>query len=230
MYSLSVTARELVKQYPHSPTFSSIYNYITQNVLPKDKRSQRMVIANAENYIVVNNILFKLVKQKKIFDTSMKCLLVVPEKFENSVLHVFHDTLLGAHYSPVNTYYTIKDRYRIHNMFGKLQSYISSCEACQQQKQKRGKIPYSHPRIPLSYNPMSYISADIGYMPKGIYDYESLLIAVCKITGPVIVIPLIKHDAVSITYALIDRVYFIFGPPKSLIEDEDGALSSKVMH
>ena len=219
-----------MKEYPHSPAFSSIYNYITQNVLPKDKRSQRMVIANAENYIVVNGILFRLVQQKKVFDTSAKCLLVVPEKFENSIFHMFHDTLLGAHYGPVNTYYTIKDRYWIHNMFEKLQRYISSCEACQQQKQKRGKIPYSHPRIPISYNPMSYISADIKYMPKGIYDYEFLLIAVCEITGFVIAIPLIKHDAVSIAHALIDKIFLIFGPPKSLIVDEDRALSSKVMH
>ena len=114
-----------------------------------------MVIANAENYVVANGVPFRLVKQKKMFDTPMKCLLVVPEKFENSVFHMFHDTLLGAHYSPVNTYYTIKDRYWIHNMFEKLHRYISSCEACQQQKQKRGNIPYFHPRIPLSYNPMS---------------------------------------------------------------------------
>ena len=68
---------------------------------------------------------------------------------------MFHDTLLGAHYGPVNTYYTIKDCYWIHNMIEKLQRYISSCDACQQQKQKRGKILYYHLRIPLSYNPMS---------------------------------------------------------------------------
>ena len=79
-YDLSVTATELVKEYPHSPAFSSIYNYITQNVLPKDKRSQRMVIANAENYIVANGVLFRLIQQKKVFDTSIKCLLVVPGK------------------------------------------------------------------------------------------------------------------------------------------------------
>ena len=120
-YDLSVSASELVKEYPHSPAFNSIYSYITQNVLPKDKRSQRMVIANAENYIVVNDVLFKLVKDKRTFDSPIKCLLVVPEKFENSVFHMFHDTLLSAHYGPVNTYYTIKDRYWIHNMFEKLQ-------------------------------------------------------------------------------------------------------------
>ena len=67
-----------------------------------------MVIANAENYVVANGVLFRLIKQKKIFHTSMKCLLVVPEKFKNSVFHMFHDTLLGAHYGPVNIYYTIQ--------------------------------------------------------------------------------------------------------------------------
>ena len=77
---------------------------------------------------------------------------------------------------------------------------------------------------------MSYISADIKYMPKGIYDYEFLLIAVCEITGFVIAIPLIKHNAVSIAYALIKRVFLFFGPPKALIVDEYRALSSKVMH
>ena len=45
-----------------------------------------------------------------------------------------------------------------------------------------------------------------------------------------IAIPLIKHDAVSITHALIDRIFLIFGPPKSLIVDEDRALSSKIIH
>ena len=46
-YDLSVTATELAKEYPHSPAFGSIYNYIKQNVLPKNKRSQRKVIAYA---------------------------------------------------------------------------------------------------------------------------------------------------------------------------------------
>ena len=80
-HDLSVTAKELVKEYSHSPAFSSIYNYITQNDLPKDKRTQRMVIANAEHYIVANGVLFRLMQQKKVFGNSIKCLLVIPEKF-----------------------------------------------------------------------------------------------------------------------------------------------------
>ena len=60
---------------------------------------------------------------------------------------------------------------------------------------------------------MSYISADIKYMPKGIYDYEFLLITVCEITGFVVAIPLIKHDAISIAHALLDRVFLILVLP-----------------
>ena len=138
-YKLPVTASELVKEYPQSPVFKHIYAYITKNVLPPDRRTQRIVIANAEHYVVANGILFRLVKSKKAFDSQTKCLLVVPEKFENTIFHMFHDTLLGAHYGPINTYYTLKDRYWMHNMFEKLERYISSCDACQQQKQKRGK-------------------------------------------------------------------------------------------
>ena len=77
---------------------------------------------------------------------------------------------------------------------------------------------------------MSYLSADIKYMSKGIYDYEFLLIEVCEVTSFVVAIPLIQHDAISIAHALLDRIFLIFGPPKSLIVDEDRALSSKVMH
>ena len=49
---------------------------------------------------------------------------------------------------------------------------------------------------------MSYISADIKYISKGIYNYEFLLIAVCEITGFVVAIPLIKHDAISSAHEL----------------------------
>ena len=77
---------------------------------------------------------------------------------------------------------------------------------------------------------MSYISADIKYMPKGIYNYDFLLVIVCEITGFVLPIPLIKHDAVTIAHALLEKVIFLFGPPQTLIIDEYRALSAKVMH
>ena len=229
-YPLTVGAADLAKEYPNSPFFKHVYKYITQNILPKDKRIQRMVIVNAESFIVANGLLFKMAKPTKGLSNTVQFLLVIPEKFENIVFHMYHDSLLGAHYNPINTFYTIKQKFWIHNLFEKLQRYIASCDACLKQKQKRGKPRYFHPRIPLEYNPMAYLSADIKYMPKGIYGYEFLLIAVCEVTNFIVAIPLVAHDAVSIAHAMLDRIFLIFGPPKTLIIDEDRALSAKVMH
>ena len=89
-------------------------------------------------------------------------------------------------------------------MFDKINRYVSSCEHCQKQKAKHNKDRYVHPLIPLSYNPMAYISCDIKYMPKGIYNYEYLLVVVCEITGFIVAKPLVKHDAVSMAHALLD--------------------------
>ena len=229
-YALPILASEIQRAYQTSPAFKHIYQYITTNMLPSNKRAQRSIITNAENYIVADGLLFRLQETMRNRHLVRRCLLVIPESHEHIVFHQYHDSLLGAHYGPLNTFYTIRDKYYIHNLFEKVNRYVYSCSECQQQKSKKNKDKYFHPRIPLSYNPMAYLSADIKYMPKGIYDYEYLLVLVCEITGFIIAIPLIKHDAVTISHALLDRVIFIFGPPKTLIIDEDRALSSKVMH
>ena len=208
----------------------NIYQYITTNTLPSNRRLQRSIISNSDNYIVADGLLFKLQQVTRNKQMVHRCLLVIPEAFEHVVFHMYHDSLLGAHYGPLNTYYTIKDKYHIHNLLDKINKYVASCEECQKQKVKTKKSRYFHPRIPLDYNPLAYISADIKYMPKGIYNYEFLLVIVCEVTGFVIAIPMIKHDAVTIAHALLEKLIFIFGPPKTLIVDEDRALSAKVMH
>ena len=229
-YKLPLLAHSIMNAYSQSPAFKNIYQYITTNTLPPNRRLQRSIIANADNYIVADGLLFKLQQTYRNRQMIRRCLLVIPETFEHVVFHMFHDSLLGAHYGPLNTYYTIKDKYYIHNLLDKVNKYLTSCEECQKQKAKKTKSRYFHPRIPLDYNPMAYVSADIKYMPKGIYNYEFLLVIVCEITGFVIAIPLIKHDAVTIAHALLEKLVFIFGPPQTLIIDEDRALSAKAMH
>ena len=229
-YKLPLLAKSIIAAYAQSPAFKSIYQYITTNTLPPNRRLQRSIICNADNYIVADGLLFKLQQTYRNKQLVNRCLLVIPETFEHVVFHMYHDSLLGAHYGPLNTYYTIKDKYHIHNLLDKVNKYVASCEECQKQKSKKRPTRYFHPRIPLDYNPMSYISADIKYMPKGIYNYEFLLVIVCEITGFVLAIPLIKDDAVTIAHALLEKVIFLFGPPQTLIIDEDRALSAKVMH
>ena len=229
-YKLPLLAQSIINAYPQSPAFKNIYQYITTNTLPPNRRLQRSIISNSDNYIVADGLLFKLQHVSRNKELVHRCLLVIPETVEHVIFHMYHDSLLGAHYGPLNTYNTIKDKYHIHNLLDKLNKYVASCEECQKQKVKTKKSRYFHPRIPLDYNPLAYISADIKYMPKGIYNYEFLLVIVCEVTGFVIAIPMVQHDAVTIAHALLEKLIFIFGPPRTLIIDEDRALSAKVMH
>ena len=228
-YKLPLLAQSIINAYPQSPAFRNIYQYITTNTLPPNRRLQRSIISNSDNYIIADGLLFKMQQVSRNKQLVHRCLLVIPETFEHVVFHMYHDSLLGAHYGPLNTYYTIKDKYHIHNLLDKINKYVASCEECQKQKVKTKKSRYFHPRIPLDYNPLAYISADVKFMPKGIYNYEVLLVIVCEVTGFVIAIPMIKHDAVTIV-TLLEKLIFIFSPPRTLIIDEDRTLSAKVMH
>ena len=66
-------------------------------------------------------------------------------------------------------------------------------------------------------------------MPKGILQYEHLLIATCEKTNFVYAIPLPNKKTQTIMDALIHRVFFLTGPPSKLSIDQDTALTSQVV-
>ena len=66
-------------------------------------------------------------------------------------------------------------------------------------------------------------------MPKGIDDYLFLFLATCDYTNFTIVVPLKTRQSSEVASALQNRVCHIFGPPDTLIVDEDKALTSKVI-
>ena len=78
---------------------------------------------------------------------------------------------------------------------------------------------------------MLRISADIKWMPLFYQGFNYILFSTCEISNYVIGIPIQKANAVTIAEALLNRVVFQFGAPKTLIFDEDWTLSSdKLMH
>ena len=87
-----------------------------------------------------------------------------------------------------------------------------------------------HAIIPEKYYPMTQLSADIKYMPKGFDNFKFLLINTCEYTNFVISIPLKDTQARTIAEALIHRVITIFGMPNLLIVDKDRALTGQIIN
>ena len=98
-WKLNLMVSELIQGYLQSTRFRAIYLYIRDNVLPKTITQQKVIQAEAQNYVIINDLLVRLTVQKdydpKEYDKPFW--LVIPEVCEPAVFHIYHDSLLGGH-------------------------------------------------------------------------------------------------------------------------------------
>ena len=125
---LPIQAQDLVKAYQHSTHFHDIYQYITDGKLPSSVKAQNCIRAEALNYIVINNFLFRIDMQKdRDLDKGNLFLLVIPEKCKPIIFNTYHDYLLAGHQGPYCTAMTIRQKFFIHNLMNKVKRYIEAC-------------------------------------------------------------------------------------------------------
>ena len=98
---LPIQAQDLIKVYLTLAHFRDIYHYITDGKLPSGSKAQNCIHAEALNYLVVNNFLFRIdILKDKDRDKGNLFLLVIPEKYEPIIFNTYHDSLLAGHQGP----------------------------------------------------------------------------------------------------------------------------------
>ena len=121
-------AQDLIKVYQHFIHFHDIYQYITDGKLPSSVKAQNCIRAEALNYVVINNFLFRIVTQKdRDLDKGNLFLLVIPEKYEPIIFNTYHDSLLAGHQGPYHKVMTFRQKCFIHNLMNKVKRYIEAC-------------------------------------------------------------------------------------------------------
>ena len=187
-------------------------------------------MAGTLNYVVINNFLFRIDTCKdKDQDKENSFLLVIPEKYEPIIFHMYHDSFLTGHQGPYRTAMTIRQRFFIHNLMNKVKRYIKACHTCLKTKPKYKKNRPIYGRIPIDYAPKQDLSIDIKHMPKAFGGYQYFLVIICDETNFTIVTPLQSRDAQSVAKVLIYRVTYLFGPPRQIICDEAAQFTSHIV-
>ena len=80
--------------------------------MPSGSKVQNCIHAEALNYLVVNNFLFRIDTWKdKDRDKGNLFLLVIPEKYEPIIFNTYHDSLLAGHQGPFRTVMTIRQKF-----------------------------------------------------------------------------------------------------------------------
>ena len=134
---LPIQAQDLIKVYQHFTHFCDIYQYITDGKLPSSVKVQNCIRAEALNYVVINNFLFRIDTQKdRDLDKGNSFLLVIPEKYEPIIFNTYHDSLFAEHQGPYHTVMTIRQKFFIHNLMNKVKRYIEACHTCLKTKPK----------------------------------------------------------------------------------------------
>ena len=188
---LPIQAQDLVKVYQAAIHFCDIYQYIMNGKLPSSSKVQNCIRAEALNYVVINNFLFRIDTQKdKDIDKGNSFLLVVPEKYKPIIFNTYLDPLLAGHQGPYQTAMTIRQIFFIHNLMNKVKRYIEACHTCLKTKPKYMKNQPVYGRIPVDYTPMQDLSIDIKTMLQAFRGYHLLLVITCDQTNFTIAIPL----------------------------------------
>ena len=227
---LPIQAQDLIKAYQHSTHFRDIYQYITDGKLPSFVKVQNCIRAEALNYLVINNFLFRIDMQKdRDLDKGNLFLLVILEKYDPIIFNTYHDSLLAGHQGPYHTAMTIRQKFFIHNFMNKVKRYIEACHTCLKTKPKYMKMRPVYGRIPVDYAPMQDLSIDIKTMPQAFGGYHLLLVITCDQTNFTIAVPLRDRTAQMVAEALIYRVIYLFGPPRQIICDEATEFSSAII-
>ena len=226
---VNLDMKDLSEAYDTSTRYKDIYHYVQDGRLPGNSKMQRKIAGEANSYVVINNLLFKVIQYKESGKWVYYLPLVIPEKYETNIINMYHNSLVAMHQSPYRTFLTIRKQFHFPNMLPKLQRYIEACTVCQRTKPKcTNQWPF-YGRILVDYVPCENLAVDLKTMLQGILKYEHLLIATCEKTNFVYTIPLQNKKTQTIADALIHRVFFLTGPPSKLSIDQDSALTSQVI-
>ena len=100
---VKLDTKDLIEHYTKSLRYCDIYNYIADGQLQGNVNMQKQIASEAINYVIVNGLLFKIALHKESGKLIHYLLLVIPKKFESSILNMYHNSLLAMHQGPYRT-------------------------------------------------------------------------------------------------------------------------------
>ena len=168
---MPVEIQEKQTGYLNSTYFKDIYLYLEQNKLPNSKTAVRKVETLAEQYILLDSVLFKITPTPEK-ETAVSA---VPENFADKIITLYHASLLADHQGVIKTYLTIGDKFFIPNCIHYCRSYIKGCHICQLACKEKPPTRQPQMRINPNYIPLSRLSMDLKVMPKSYRGHKYIL-------------------------------------------------------
>ena len=220
---MPVEIKEIQAGYLSSPYFKDIYLYLAQNKLPTYKAAIRKVETLAEQYILLDSLLFKITPEKET------AALAVPEVCADKIITLYHSSLFAGHQGVIKTYLTISNKFFIPNIIYYVGSYIKGCHICQLTHNEKPPTRQLQTRINPNYIPLSRLSMDLKVMPRSYKGHKFILCIIDEVTNYLLTVPIHQAKSEEVGEALIENIITKYCIPEYIIMDQDGAFMSLLM-
>ena len=214
---LLLNIKEMQAGYLSSPYFKDLYLFLSQNKLPSKRSSIKKVETLAENFVLLNSLIFKLVTMPD----KEAALLAIHKVCVDKIIALYHASLFAGHQGEVKTYLMMKDKLFIHNLMHYLRSFIKGCHICQLARPDKPPMRQLQPQIYLNYRPLSKLSMDLKVMPRSQKGHKFILCIIDEMTNYLITIPIHHSRSEEVGEALIEHVISKFCAPNCIIMDQD---------
>jgi hypothetical protein len=110
-FSTPLRAQQISHQQKLDPYFKDIYEFLKHGVLPSNKRRANNTKNLAEDFILVDQVLFKIIDINTA--TKFKLVLAIPEKCVPYIFSMNHDSLWSGHLGHKKTFQMLRSKYFI---------------------------------------------------------------------------------------------------------------------
>jgi len=191
--------------------YGALKKYIITNELPSSKKLSQRIIADHQDYIIVNGILYHvwIGKGKHTEPVQQIC---VTEEFKELIWKAMHALPQAGHLGVTKTYTKVRNRYFWPKMSAETMSYVQQCEVCARANKGQGaKIPLQP--LPVPTGPLERIHIDILSISVPSQGAKYILVIICAFSKYVIARPLKKKTSRSVAKAFFQHYILLFGLP-----------------
>lgn len=157
-------------------------------------------------------------------------LIVVPKSQRREIIQKCHDPPTAGHLGVSKTLARVSAQWYWPKMRADVKRYVSHCHTCLMTKpEQRAPMGYMLSKTPTVTKPWQLISVDVvGPLPRSSSGYVYILTVSDCFSKFVLLFPLRKATANSITKLLEEQVILVYGAPKKIITDNGPVFRSRL--
>ena len=213
------------------PMCRPIIEFLKSGNLPTDPKMARKVAVEAENYAILNGILYHFWFSDGAQKRKDRCFqqVVVPAKLREEVLAAMHDEVTACHQGFTRTLLSVKCRFYWNSMAYDIENWIKSCRTCSS-RNRPGKATKAPMVLREVESPFDTIVIDlVGPLKKSSKGNKWILTVEDYLSKWPEAIPLPDSKAHTIAVALLDHVIARHSAPRVILSDRGQNFLSSVV-